>query len=289
MTKDQIIAEVETLLSPYADVGGLIDPISLDRYITNCLKEFGGNAMDACEEVIPVKNYKAQLPEDFYSLVIALKCDMIRVDCPDEETKRHLQDSFFYKERTEHCMEFTNTFNRPHLKGEDCKLVREEIYFHDKTKKVKFQYDNIKKLKCVRDRKNDRIQKDCKNLFWDCPNQISIRRNYIQTNFKTGSIYLRFKGLPKDDEGNIVLPEIGDPHLGEWIIYYCIKRIMESLLLSNDADIVNKLSYFSNRERETYMKAQQAIASEGMAGWAERVKRQNRRRFMRFECQIPNL
>ena len=290
MTRKQIIAEITTQLKQY-DEAGLVDYIAIDLWIRNALREFGGNIMEAQETTIEVKNSKAQLPVNFYSLALALKCEPMGV-YTKKENRSHLQSSFMYKERLEQSTYWDNQLGEvPCVEGQDCKFVREEVYFHDKTKKAEFFYDNLTPLKLKNGYKKVRCDQGCPNLeFYESPYEIAIQGNFIQTNFKDGYIYLRYRGLPTDESGDIIIPEIQRNKLPEYIQYTCIRRTLQNLLLnSDDPDVIQKYQLFKQLENEAYLAAKNDSINEGMLGWKELIKRNNRRFTQKFELMYSNL
>ena len=285
-----MVAEVATLLKGY-DESGLVDYISLDLWIKNALKEFGGNLMERQEGTIEVVDGKATLPENFYSLSLAMKCDLVGVAC-DEETKKYLQSSFFYRERTEKQEFWDNQVGAiPCEEGEECKTVVEEIYWHDKGKSAKFYYDNVQILKLVPGYKRNRCDKGCPNLNeYKSPYEISDQGGYLQCNFNSGYIYLRYKGLPVDEEGELVIPEIQRNKLTDYIKYTCVRRTLEAIYTSDDdPNTLQKLQYFTNMEKESYAASKNDSIVEGMLGWKERFKNKNRRYTRKFELMYSNL
>lgn len=291
MNRSQLIAEIESLMPQYA-AAGAIDRVALDRYIVNCLKDFGASVMDSCEDILTVRNYKVDLPENFYSWVVGYKCD-IKGIVGTEEDKKYLQSSFLVKERTEQEIDYTFNarYNFPLVEGDSCKLIREEVYFWDQTKKtVKFGYDNFEKLRLIPGRKKANIEKDCENLLCESKHQVTIQGGYLQTNFEEGEIYLRYRGLPVDEDGEYTIPEIQRGKFKEYVIYYCIVRILEALTLSgDDPNVVNKLSYFDSKKREYYEQAKKDAIAEGLTGWASRIKKANRRRKLKYEFMYDNI
>ena len=291
MTKSELIADITTSLKDY-DEAGLVDYISIDFWIKNALKEFGGNLMEASETTIEVIDGKANLPENFYSLALALKCNPYGYSCSDEETKKHLQSSFFYKERLENQIYWDNqTGEVPCVEGEDCRHIVEAIYFHDKTKKASIYYNNIEILRLVQGYKKVKCDKGCPNLMeYESPYEISIHNNIVQCNFESGYIYMRYRGLPTDDDGELLIPEIQRNKIQEYIKYTCIRRTLENLMLSSDdPNVGQKLAYFEQKERETYHQAKNDATVEGMLGWKDRIKYKNRRYTRKFELMYSSL
>lgn len=291
MTKSQIIAEITTKLKDYEE-SGLVDHISIDLWIRNALKEFGGNLMERTETTIEVIDGKATLPENFYSLGIALKCDPVGVSCEDEEAKKVIQSSYFYRERTE-VQEFwdNQVGNVPCADGEECKTIVEEVFWHDNAKSAKVYYDNVQILSLVQGYKKVKCDKGCPNLKeYESPYEISHQGNYFQCNFDNGYIYMRYRGLPTDENGELLIPDIQRNKLNEYIQYTCIRRTLENVFLSSDdPNVANKLIYFGNKEDQTYLAAKNDSIVEGMKNWKKRIKYNNRRFTRKFEVTYSSL
>ena len=77
MTIDSLIAEVTSGGFQKYDEAGLVDYISLRRWIKNEMKRFGNNIMELGETLLHVQDRKAKLPENFWQLYLAVTCDSL--------------------------------------------------------------------------------------------------------------------------------------------------------------------------------------------------------------------
>ena len=291
MKQTEMVAEIENALKVY-DEAGLVDRISINKWIKNALKEFGANIMERTEGTIEVINGVAMLPDNFYSLGIALKCDPAGYTTEGEDAKSHLQSAFLYKYRTEVQLQWDNQAgNVPCIEGEDCNTIVEEIHFHDKGTSAKLYYGNIEILKLVQGYKKVKCDKGCPNLGEvQSPYEISQQGNFFQCNFDSGIIYLRYRGLPTDEDGGLLIPEIQRNKLQEYIQYTCIRRTLEDIWLAkDDPDVERKLQYYGQKESQAYAAAKNDSIVEGMSGWKSRIKANNRRQTQKFDVMITNI
>src|SRR5680860_652660 len=75
MTTDELIAEITSGGFARYDESGLIDYLSLRTWIKAELKRFGSNITNLNEAVITIKDNQGKLPENFWNLNVALKCE----------------------------------------------------------------------------------------------------------------------------------------------------------------------------------------------------------------------
>ncbi len=101
---------------------------------------------------------------------------------------------------------------------------------------------------------------------------------------------MRYRGLPTDEDGDLLIPDIQRNKLPDYIKYTCIRRTLENLLLtSDDPNVGQKLQYFSQKENEYYHAAKNDSINEGMLGWKDRIKHRNRRYTRKFEVMYSSL
>lgn len=294
MTRKNIVAEIGNSLKQY-DEAGLLDYFSINSWIRNALLEFGGNIMEATEKTLKVENGKAKLPENYYSLALALKCDLHGYHPSTKKKTKHLQSTNFYVERLNTPLYWDNHLgNVPCLEGDECNMVVEEVYFLDRTGNKNYAeayYDNLIPLRLKSGYKKVKCEPGCPNLnFYESPYEISIHGTEIHTNFEEGNIYIRYRGLPIDDQGDLLIPETQRNKLQEYIKYTCIRRTLENLLLnSDDPNIGQKYQLFKQLENDSYAAAKNDSINEGMRGWKNAIRNKNRRENLKIERLYSNL
>jgi hypothetical protein len=296
MTRKQMIAEIQSTLRPYDDAG-LLDYRLLNMWIKKALKEFGGNGMVGEELTIKVENGKAKLPDNFYSLALAIRCDLLGVYV-EEEDKVHKQTVNFYQETTEVSLDWDNTLGeRPCVKGVDCKAIVEEVYFIQRGGGIKvpasLYYNNIRPLTLKRGWNKNNCDYDCPNLnLPQSDSEISIQGDYLQTNadFTDGFIFMRYRGIPTDDEGDLIIGETDRDNLVEYVKYVSIRKSLQELLTKGDEpNIVQLYQLYRGLEDEAYLAAKNDLTNAGLLNWRNAIKKNNRVYTRKFEVMIPNI
>jgi hypothetical protein len=286
MTRKQLVAEILTDLRQY-DESGLIDYRSLNMWIKNELKRFGANITVLTEKVLEVENGSVELPDDFWTLHLAVKCNPeshhFTSGCKDD-----LIDSRRWTQRIQNTYVWDNQSNS-HTQT-DYKEIIEKVYYNNA--EVVFRYSNPTILKLTKGFKKEFCSTGCKNMqrqfTHSAYHEINILGNKIQTNFKEGTIYIQYHALPTDDSGDIYIPDVRS--LQEYIIYYSKRRILESLWLNDDdANLVNKLQYVKQQEHEYLGLAMTQVKMESLGDWDKRIKRKIVAETNRFERMFPNV
>lgn len=282
MNRKQLIAEILTDFKQY-DESSLIDYRSLNRWIRSELRRFGANVMTLTEKFIEVKNGEADLPENFYSLEMAVKCNPHSHEFI-EGCKADLQSSSFYTQKIETTYEWDNQSNS-HI-GTDFKVVQEKVFFNNCS--VIFRYKNPTLLRLTKGIKREYCANSCKNLkVHSSLEEMNILMNKMHFNFNSGTVYIQYFGLPTDEEGDLLIPEIRS--LEEYLMYYCKRKILENLMV-NDDDNGSKIAYFKQEERETFSLASTAVKFESLNGsnWAEKIKQKNKIETNKYERLFPH-
>ena len=288
MTSDQLIAEISSDLRQYDETVG-IDDISMKRWIRNELLRFGGNLMDLCEKTVQIKNNKVKLPDDFWQLYLAVRCEPNGYEVT-EGSEDFLQNSLFYRERLERDAAWDNESNS--FRFNNHKQIVEKFVF--RKNKVNFYYNNAQFLRLSKGIQKDVCHPKSKHLSReltrDLPYEINIRQNTLYTNFKEGYIYLQYYGLPTDEDGDLYIPDTQHRRVEEYLMYYCKKRIMEHVVANGDAsgNDLTMLQYFSTEADKAFGLAMTEAKFEGLGkDWASRVRNATRRETLKYEAMLP--
>lgn len=287
MTRKQLIAEILTDLRQY-DESGLIDYRSLNMWIKNELKRFGANITVLTEKALEVQNGKTELPEDFWTLHLAVKCNQHGWEGEHHEERDLVQDSQWYKQSTTTNYVWDNQ-SQSH-KEESYKTVSEKVFYRDQIKKVHYTEPIV--LRLTKGFKKEFCAPGCKNmqqkLATSSPHEINILGNILQTNFKDGFIYMQYNALPTDETGDIYIPDVRS--LQEYLIYYAKRRILEALWMNDDdINLINKLQYIKGQEKEYLGLAMTQVKMEGLGNWDKKLKRKMIAETNRFERMFPNI
>jgi len=279
---DSIIAEVNSDLSKYADAH-LLDQDSMYRDIILGIKKFGNDVTELQETVVEVENYKASLPDGFYNLLLAALCTPMNYETTTEDVDA-LQSSFFYTEKTRYDYKWNQEDACCVEKTES--IIKENLYFRG-SKIAEFRYGNPRLLTLGKSFQKNACHAKCRNkIIRDEPNEITIHKTTLQANFKEGSIYMLYYGLPTDEEGNIDLPNLNNGDLEEYLTYRVKRNVAERLMGNNDApqSLANLYNIYSERERQTLRSASNAIKMSKLTpNSLKRLSRLNKLESLQYE------
>lgn len=286
MTTTQLIAEITSGGFQQYEEAGLIDHISLRTWIKNELKRFGGNLTTRQEVILHVKDKKAKMPDDFWQLYFAMQCKIETYECQDPEKK--LQSSFFFKERVEGIEEWNN--GNESYENTTYKYLREDFYFNDA--KATFYYGNPTLLRLTKGFNKSICSKECPNLAVvdkASVNEINIKGDFLYSNFREGTVYMRYDGFVKDENGDILIPETQHSRLKEYLIYYCRTRILEDLIIGDDdPNKMNMLSYFNAKTRDGFGLAMTEVKMEALGSdWKRVVRNKQRAQTLKYDLMLP--
>lgn len=283
MTRKQLIAEITSDLRQY-DEENLIDYRSLNKWIKNELKRFGNNIMVLTESFLHVQNGKAKLPEAFWNLHVAAKCDQTGYEVCEGE-REHVIMSHYWKMRLEQTQEWDG-YNETYIQ-KDFREYKEKVYFDSGA--VNIYYSKPTLLKLTKGIKRDVLHPSCMNLSANLtshsPHEINIQGEYIQTNFNEGYIYLQYLALPTAEDGDLYIPETQHNRLQEYLEYFCKMKIFENLVGNEDDPGKGQLlSYYAAKARETFSLAMTETKFEGLGkDWDKRLKNKMRLGTLKYE------
>ncbi|MCA9749014.1 MAG: hypothetical protein KC414_07900 [Romboutsia sp.] len=283
MTIDSFIADFKAENESY-DSAGLIDEVSLYKWVLDAMKPFGSNIMELQDTVVEVKKSEAKLPDNYDSLCIAYKCDP-RGYHVEDRYKNVVQESYMWTERVERSVKW-NSCNPCCAEDED-KIITEKVYFKDV--EVNFYYHRPVLLRLGKSMKRDKCHAKCRNLIVrDCPHEIIINGKTLYSNFTEGDVYLQYYGIPMEDNKPII-PEVGKGELEKYVDYYVHMKFFEKLLKNkDDENIITLFNYYVRKEE-----AQKGLAltdtkfSKLTPKSFKRVKRINRAEMLKYELNFP--
>lgn len=286
MTIKQVIAEVESIFPQYADAG-LVDRMAITNKIISALKKFGNNIMIKREAFLTIKGGKAELPKDYWHLLVAVKCEPVAIRTTPEFHET-LLDSYFYRQRTEERNVWNLTLDA--YIPEDTTTIREEFVF--KKAKADFTYRQVNHLKLVKAFKRDQCAKDSPYRSSDfarsSPYEINIYNRHLQTNFVTGNIYMQYYGLPTDDEGDVIIPETQHDELKEFIVYLAQEEVLYRVLMSDDdPNVANKFSLVKQLTEDARQLAYTETKMEALGNWKEEFIRKKRLQTQAYDRLLP--
>lgn len=279
MTLSELIAEIQSELPTYAQD---INKITVKTNVVQRLRIFGNNIAELKETVVKIENSSVQLPADFKSLKIALKIESS--EC--ENTCDKVKNSYIYKERIENP-DYFDEVNQQYVKTANPKIITEKIVIDGENVHFNHRYQWLSVIKGV---KKDSFAVDCLNLHPTIRNgykhEINITNGHLNTNFKNGLIYIQYYGIPTDEDGDIIIPEITTGDILQYVKAY-IKVELAEFVIANNLNPVGISQLYPNWKQELMMLKRAALTEAKFAGldkgWARKFKTLNQRDIAVFD------
>jgi len=286
MNIDEFIAEFKAENSMY-DSTGLIDEASLVKWFIDALEPFGMNIMQLSETVISIDNSTGELPDNFYSLYIAYKCDK-KGYFTKAKDKSEIQNSYMWTERIERSHKWQTC--EPCCSTDEEKIIVEKFYINDI--ETQFYYHKPVLLRLGKSMIKSKCYDKCRNLYVkDCLYEIVINNKTIYTNFDEGDIYMQYYGTPVDSEGKFLIPDVGKGELKRYVEYYVHLKFFEKLLKnSDDTNIATLFQYYVQKEN-----SQKGLAltdtkfARLTPNSFKKLKNANRKEMLQYECMFPQI
>lgn len=277
---DAIIAQVKSDLEKYDDMN-LLSESSMYREIVLGLRNFGNDVAQFQEAVVHVENYEVALPEGFFSLHLAALCDPFQMRT--KEATDHLQESNIFRERTEYNRKFSECESCP--EEFETKLIKEDVFVKGKVA-VEYFYSSPRLLTLGKSFKRTECTKSCLNKYRpECPEEINILNGKLQTNFKEGTVYIQYYGLPLDEEGNIEIPDTPNGHLEQYLEYRLKYKLGEKLLANGNAQHLGQLlNTYMQRETMFARKASNELKMKSLTpNRMRQIAWKNRMEMLKYE------
>lgn len=284
MSVEDLIVELKASLRAY-DKKDLIDEASIYHWVELALKRFGGDIAVPKDIVVDVKRGQALLPSDFYSLILAFRCDFGGYELPEgKETVPVLQNTFAWKERTRKSYKWLSCDEC--CKDEEESVVVEKFYINTRDMEkelrheVRCHYKHPRPLRLAKTMKKDVCLSKYRNMYFataDTPDEINIVGRILYANFD-GPVYMQYKGTPYDDEGNIWIPDVSTNALADYVETYVKMRFFEEQAMNAEsANAAEFYKLYVQQEPVKFMAARTAVKMEqltkdGMWKMKDRLK-----------------
>ncbi len=283
---DSIIANIKFDFEKY-DSAGQVNEHRIYQDAIRVLRRFGNDMGVIKDTFIDVVGGTADLPNDFYNLIHAYKCDP---DTYHSTVENHeLQTTYFYKERITNIDEWSDCESCCNKAGEN--IVQEKVYFT--TGNLTFNYKNPTLIKLVKDVHTFKYcPRTCQNLFVkDSTYHMKIQEETLYTNFEKGHIYIKYYGLPTDSEGNIDIPDSKNGHLHEYIELHLKRKLMERLITNIDAQpgLANMYQVIVRQEEIALRNAANELKMTKISprSLSNKIQKINRLEVLQYEINTP--
>lgn len=281
LTFDNLIAEIRADFESY-DEAGLIDEVSMRRWANIAIRRFGENVTTRQDTVLHVKDGRAIMPDNFYSLYVAYECSKRGYHIAKKEDKAVVENSIMWKEKVTRTNEWDSC--SPECKTESESVVTETLYVEDSS--VEFYYDSPVMLKLGKRMNRNQCHATCRNkIVKDNPREIIINNNTLTANFAKGDIYMQYNGIDTDETGSMIIPETDKGEVKNYVEYYVKYRFIEKLAFNgDDSNMINLLGFLDGKVKEHLALAMtDSKFSTFSPDSLRRIKKKNRAEMWKFE------
>lgn len=246
-----IVAEARNELGSLSNLK--IDDTILYPYINRCLARLGEKILPIKTEVLPVFNYKAELPHDFYKMNLAVGCWEGTVKTPLERI--HLEEKIVTELEMNACERKYSCELCTDDSGANMFKIVQKFDFRE------VEFSNYEIVK-VNKQSSSNVCDSCVNRTSNSPYEITISGNSIITNFEHGTLYIEYTSL--NQEGDYMIPDY--PQITNWIK----QELMYKMLLYGWNNGENDLG-----QRVQFAKKESGIAEHNALAFARRAEFQD--------------
>lgn len=292
---DGLFARMEENLSSYTS-NGLLDTEQFYPEIKWLIAQLGLAVFEMENALVTLSDHRVELPCDFYLLDSAWLCSNSKSADPDVKDSKYYQGkSVFFTVRDEKVIVQNQSCPPPNYTGWsvnacDNNAIIEEVKITEYVtgapnssitwcKPTLLKLNNKKDIQPI-------CSKQCPNLFYSSPNEISINKRsgqyYLVSNLKEPVIYLKYWKYPIDRETNLpLIPE--DPILQKAIEAHLTHWLLIKLATNGEvADIWNLIKYWEQQKMVTLDQAKCLAKMPTFNGMVE-LARTTRRRWQTYE------
>lgn len=282
VSADSLIALVQEDLSSF-DANNQLDPGRWYPMIKKVISDLGIACLEYKHSLTWIKNYKAEMPCDFYIMDTAF---LVEKDCctPDKGIVQYQGRSIIWDDTETSCAMPTKACDN------GCEYLTCEIEtFNQVTVReyvmgLPYTYTLPSMFPLY---VNQRVSKG-----WCLPNsicfgskskqEVTINGGYIYTNFEDGLVLINYYAYPYDENGIPKVP--ANPKFQLAIEHYIKWKTLEKLWINNDdMGVQQKMLYYKNEfEQNSYPDAEYNAKLASMSDMMDTI-RNNRKRYNIFQ------
>lgn len=274
-SSEEIFAEIREEMSSYFNTGA-VDDIMFPRWAIYCLKRLKKSTMQVEATVLEIKNYKAELPQNFNSARAVWSCEPHYVSTMNPQLRY-----------TQHDIRLTQ-FDRCDCPKEipcecnPCKSDREFQVTYKTTGETLYTFQKNRLLTPSDVRTQNRCSSDCLNFKPTCDDTFEIDGCNLFTSIPSGKIYIEYYVENVDEEGNIIVPD--NVYVQQYIMSYIRYKLFKKLLDSTTDESFSQMNYkFQKAERdmqESFILVETELKKKTTEGLV-RFSKRNQARFQR--------
>lgn len=241
ITLHELLASVKEDLSSFDNMG-LIDEGRVIKTVMWCNERLGIPIHQIREKFIKVRDYKADLPQNFWKVTFV---------CAIDET------SFCLTGYRDPWNNTTTLEDRAKAEAEMCTYVEgcttkcSPLIIRRENNIEVFRYTHWTSLSLSKS----------SNMFADkmCFNRpggkytIDIDEEQITLPFREGELYMMYLSTMEDEDGNVLVPF--HPLITNWYEWCVKEKILQDILFNSDADVANKLKLAQEEKGKNWLDA----------------------------------
>ena len=302
VSPDPIYATVKEELKSYFDTGA-VDDLMFPTYLDKCLRKLGRATYVIQEQPLEIINFEARLPDNFYAVREAWRCNGTPIDAQDASSFYSQAESVSTIQVApltvggQRCTSPT-CFN-PDCEGTCIPELTQTVYKSTITSTGAYTKEYLLKPGNISARQNCTVQY---TDAWSFTRQgeerdftpgssgydsFDIRDNKFVTNFRNGIVHLVMYATEYDDLGNQMIPD--NYRIREFVEAFIKYKVFE--MLSNQINdetfnqIQQKLIYYKQLHDEAFIMADIEIKKQDAWTKQRRIKN-DLNRFNMYE--LPN-
>lgn len=281
VSPDGVFATVKEELKSYFDTGA-VDDLMFPTYLNKALNKLGKSSYYIAEDILNIEDFKARLPDNFYSVREAWLCT------PVQNIMKQNANSFYSQAASASTIQVspvisdgepcTNGECNDNCEGAECmpQLIQ-AVYKTTNAINISYRKKYLLKPGNVSVKKNCDLE--CANFGSSSVDSFDIRDNKLWTNFREGTVYLVFYATEYDNNDNQLIPD--NFRVKEYIEHFIKYKIIEQLSNQiNDetfAQLQTKLLYYKGLADEAYILADIELKKQTAWEKARAIKKQKNR------------
>ena len=248
ISTESIVAQLKEELRSYFETG-VIDDGMFPMYVDHCLKKVGMTMLESVDEIIPLRNKKAILPEG----VVFLNDVLYAGD--EQNIKGNIPGgtNMYNQTTTEVVLQPDGTINVPGNPevGSTVQIVERT------TNRLLNTYDIVTRLRPASLQAKNMCEDSRFKKFYDYPYYYDVNGRILTTNHPDGELLIRYKRYRTDDDGYPMVPD--NVTMQDLVQYYLRYKIFEQLWNSvtdeSYAQMQNKMQYYEQKYNDALIMA----------------------------------
>jgi hypothetical protein len=248
ISTESIVAQLKEELRSYFETG-VIDDGMFPMYVDHCLKKVGMTMLESVDEIIPLRNKKAILPEG----VVFLNDVLYAGD--EQNIKGNIPGgtNMYNQTTTEVVLQPDGTINVPGNPevGSTVQIVERT------TNRLLNTYDIVTRLRPASLQAKNMCEDSRFKKFYDYPYYYDVSGRILSTNHPDGELLIRYKRYRTDDEGYPMVPD--NVTMQDLVQYYLRYKIFEQLWNSVTDEtynqMQNKMQYYEQKYNDALIMA----------------------------------